>query len=110
MLSKENNKENSKIENAKEKAEYVKTEQSVKMNVFEALPRLKSKIGRIIKVSYTYKDHAQKMSDHFDLVSNYGENNGDGKVWLTKHLFLCRNQNLALNSIRSLLRKTNAIK
>ena len=32
----------------------------------EALPWLKSKIGRIIKVSYTYKDHAQKNSDYFD--------------------------------------------
>ena len=66
MWSKENHTENSKIENAKEKAESVKTEQSVKTNFFEALPWLKSKIARIIKVSYTYKDHAQTISDHLD--------------------------------------------
>ena len=36
---------------AKEKIESVKTEQSVKMNLFEALPWLKSKIARLIKVS-----------------------------------------------------------
>ena len=73
LWSKENHTENSKIENAKEKAESVKTEQSVKMNFFETLPRLKSKITRITKVSYTYKDHAQKNSDHFNLFSNLGE-------------------------------------
>ena len=73
MWSKENHTENSKIENAKEKAESVKTEESVKTKSFEALPRLKSKIYRIIKVLYTYKDHAQICSDHFDFVSNYGE-------------------------------------
>ena len=61
MWSKKNHTENSKIDNAKEKAESVKTEQSVKTNFFEALPWLKSKIARIIKVSYTYKDHAQKV-------------------------------------------------
>ena len=65
MWSKENHTENSKIENAKEKAESVKTEQSVKTNFFEALPWLKLQIARIIKVSYTYKYHAQKNSDHF---------------------------------------------
>ena len=57
MWSKENHTENSKIENAKEKAESVKTEQSVKTNFFEAFLRLKSKIASIIKLSYTYKDH-----------------------------------------------------
>ena len=61
MWSKENHTENSKIENAKEKAESVKTEQSVKTNFFVALPRLKLKIARIIKVSYTYKDHEKKF-------------------------------------------------
>ena len=73
MWSKENHTENSKIENAKEKAESVKTEQSVKTIFFEALPWLKSKIARIIKVSYTYKDHAQKRLDQFDLFSNFDE-------------------------------------
>ena len=71
MWSKENHTENSKIQNAKEKAEFVKTEQSVKTNFFEALLRLKSKIARIIKVSYTYKDHAQKNSDHFDFFFEF---------------------------------------
>ena len=66
MWSKENHTENSKIENAKEKTESVKTEQSVKTNFFEALPRLKSKSARIIKVFYTYKDHAQKVSDFLE--------------------------------------------
>ena len=73
MWSKENHTENSKIENAKEKAESVKTEQFVKMNCFEALTQLKSKIARITKVSNTYKDHAQKNSDYFEFVSNLGE-------------------------------------
>ena len=63
MWSKENNTENSKIENAREEAESVKTEQSIKTNFLEALPWLKSKIARIIKALYTYKDHAQKVSD-----------------------------------------------
>ena len=66
MWSKENHTENSKIENTKEKVESVKTEQSVKTNFFEALPQLKSKIARIIKVSYTYKDHAQNVSYLFE--------------------------------------------
>ena len=66
MRSKENHTENSKRENAKENAESIKTEQSVKTNFFEALPWLKSKIARIIKISYTYKDYAQKISDHFE--------------------------------------------
>ena len=66
MWSKENHTENSKIENAKEKVESVKIEQSVKTNFFEALSWLKSKSARIIKIPYTYKDHAQKNSDHFD--------------------------------------------
>ena len=109
MWSKENYTENNKIENAKEKAESVKTEQSVKTKIFEALSWLKSNISRIIKVSYTYKDHAQNFSDHFDF-SNLDELNGDVKVWLTKNLFLCRNQNLALTSIRTLLGSTNPIK
>ena len=56
-------KENSKIENAREKTESVKTEQSVKTKKIEALPRLNSKIARIIRVLYTYKDHAQKVTD-----------------------------------------------
>ena len=88
MWSKENHTENSKIENAKEKAESIKTEQSVKTNFFEALPWLKSKIARIIEVSYTYKDHAQKVSYHFDFFSNLDNLNGDVKVWLTKNLLL----------------------
>ena len=87
-----------------------KKEQSVKTNFFEALPRLKSKIARIIKVSYTYKDHAKKVSDVFEYFSGRDGKNGDGKVWLTKNLFLCRNQNLVLTSIRTLLGTTNAIK
>ena len=66
MWSKEKHTENSKIENAKEKAESAKTEQSVKPNFFEAISWLKSKISRIIKVSYTYKDHAQKVSDFLE--------------------------------------------
>ena len=66
MWRKENHIENNKIENAKEKAKPVKTEQSVKTNFFEALPWLKSKIARTIKFSYTYKDHAQNVSDHFE--------------------------------------------
>ena len=94
----------------KKKAEYVKTEQSVKMNFFEALPWLKSKIARIFKVFYTYKDHVQKVSDFFEYFPERDGKNGDGKVWLTKNLFLCRNQNLALTSIRTLLGTTNAIK
>ena len=65
LWSKENHTENTKIENAKEKEESVKTEQTVKTNFFEALPRLKSKIARIIKVSYTYKDHTQ----FFEIIS-----------------------------------------
>ena len=69
---------------------------------------LKSEIARIIKVSYTYKDHAQKVSDFFEYFPGSDGKNGDGKVWLTKNLFLCRNQNLALNSIRTLLGTTNA--
>ena len=110
MWSKENHTENSKIENAKEKSESVKIEQSVKMNFFEALPWLKSKIARIINVSYAYKDHAQTVSDFFEYFpGSYGKN-GDGKVWLAKNLFLCRNQNLALTSIRTLLGTTKAIK
>ena len=110
MWSKENHTENNKIENTKEKAESVKTEQSVKANFFEALPRLKSKISRIIKVSYTYKDRAQKVSEFLEFFPVCDGNNGDEKVWLTKNLFLCRNQNLALTSIRTLLGTTNAIK
>ena len=110
MWSKENHTENSKRENAKEKAESVKTEQSVKTNFFEALPWLKSKIGRIIKVLYTYKDHAQNILDHLEFFPGRAGKNGDGKVWLTKNLFLCRNPNLALTSIRTLLGTTNAIK
>ena len=94
----------------KEKAESVKTEQSVKTNFFEALPRLKSKIDRITKVSYTYKDHTQTVSDFSEYFSGCDGKNGDRKVWLTKNLFLCRNKNLALNSIRTLLGTTNAIK
>ena len=73
MCSKENHTENSKKENAKENAESIKTEQSVKTNFFEALPWLKSTIARIIKVLYTYKVHAQTNSDHFDFFSNLGE-------------------------------------
>ena len=96
MGSKENHTEKSKRENAKEKEESVKTEQSVKTNFFEALPRLKSQISRIIKVSSTYKDHAQKISDYFDFFPGRDGKHDDGKVWLTKNLFLCRNQNLAL--------------
>ena len=99
-----------KIENVKEKAESVKTEQFVNTNFFQALPWLKQKICRIIKVSYTYKDHAQTISDHFEFFPGRDGKNGDGKVWLTKNLFLCRNQNLALTSIRTLLGTTNAIK
>ena len=51
LWSKENHTENSKIENAKEKAESVKTEQSVKTNLFKALTWLQSKIARLIKIS-----------------------------------------------------------
>ena len=61
--SKENHTENSKIENAKEKAESIKTEQSVKTIFFEALPWLKSKNFKITKVAYTSEDHAQNISD-----------------------------------------------
>ena len=75
MWSKENHTKNSKIENAKEKAESVKTEQSAKTNFFEALPWLKSKIARIIKVSYTYKDHAKKVSDFCEFFTGR-----DGKM------------------------------
>ena len=91
MWSKENHTENSKIENAKEKAESIKTEQFVKMNFFEALPWLKSKIARIIKISYTYKDHTQKVSDFVEYFPGRHGNNGDGKFLLMKNLFLCRN-------------------
>ena len=42
LWSKENRTENSKRENAKEKAESVKTEQSIKTKNFEVLPWLKS--------------------------------------------------------------------
>ena len=61
--SKENHTENSKRENAKEKAESVKTEQFVKTNFFEALPWLKLKNFGITKVAYTSEDHAQTISD-----------------------------------------------
>ena len=94
----------------KKKAESVKTEQSVKMNFFEAIPWLKSKISRIIKVSCIYKDHAQTVSDFIEYFAGRDGKNGDGKVWLTKNLFLCRNQNLALTSIRTLLGTKNTIK
>ena len=67
MWSKENHTENSKIENVKEKAESVKTEQSVKSNFFKALPWLKSQNFEITKVAYTSEDHAQKNSDQSDL-------------------------------------------
>ena len=68
------------MENAKEKAESVKTEQSVKTNFFEALMWLKSKIARIIKVSYTYKDHTKQVSDLFEFFPGCDGKNGDGKV------------------------------
>ena len=110
MWSKENHTENSKIENAKEKAESIKTEQYVKTKKIETLPWLKSKISRITKVSYIYKNHAQKVSDFFEYFPGRDGKNGDGKVWLTKNLFLCRNPNLVLTSIRTLLGTTNAIK
>ena len=61
MWSKENHTKNSKRENAKEKAESVKTEQSVKTKKFKALPWLKSKHSEITKVAYTTEDHAQKI-------------------------------------------------
>ena len=67
LWSKENHTENSKIENAKEKAESVKTEQSVKTNFFDALPWLKSKNFEKTKVAYTSEDHAQKNSDQYDV-------------------------------------------
>ena len=79
MWSKENHTENSKIENAKEKTESVKTEHSVKTNFFEALPRFKSTIYRIIKVSYIYKDHTQNFSDHFEFIPRR-----DGKMVMGK--------------------------
>ena len=79
MWSKSNHTESSKIDNAKEKAESVKTEQSVKTNCFEALPRLKPKIATIIKVSYTYKDHAQNNSDHFEFFLGVTEKMVTGK-------------------------------
>ena len=66
MWSKENHTENSKRENAKEKTESVKTEQSVKTNFCEALPWLKSKNFEITKIAYTSRDHAQKISDQYD--------------------------------------------
>ena len=96
---------NSKRENAKEKAESVKTEQFVKTNFFEALPWLKSKIARIIN-SFIHIRMTHKKFQTLGVT----ENNGDGKVWLTKNLFLCRNPNLVLTSIRTLLGTTNAIK
>ena len=70
-----------KIESAKEKAESVKTEQSLKINFFEALPWLKSKIARIIKVSYTYtyKDHAQKFSEFTELPTENSAQIRDSK-------------------------------
>ena len=76
MWSKENHTENSKRENAKEKAESVKIEQSVKTNCFEALLWLKSKNFEITKVAYTSEDPAQKNSDQYDLFSNYSARNG----------------------------------
>ena len=44
-----------------------KTEQSVKTNFFEALTTLRSKNSRLMKVSYSHKDYAQKISD---LINN----------------------------------------
>ena len=109
-MEQRNHTENRKTENAKEKTESVKTEQFVKTNCFEALPWLKSKITRIIKVSYTYKDHVQNVSDFFDFFPGRDGKNGDGKVWLMKNLFLCRNQNLVRTTIRTLLGTTNTMK
>ena len=83
LWSKENHTENSKIENAKEKAESFKIEQSVKTNFFEALPWLKWKNAKLIKVLQTYKDHAQTFSDQSDFFPGRDGQNGDGKIWLT---------------------------
>ena len=66
LWSKENHTENSKRENAKEKAESVKTKQSVKTNFFEALPWLKSKNFDLTKVVYIYEDHAQQFVEFGD--------------------------------------------
>ena len=71
LWSKENHTENSKRENAKEKAEYVKTEQSVKTNFFEARPWLKSINFEITKVAYTSEDHAKTISDPYNCFPNY---------------------------------------
>ena len=76
LWSKENHTKNSKRENVKEKIESIKTEQSVKTKKFEALPWFKSKNTRLMKVSYTSEDHAQKISDQSDLFSNYSNFNG----------------------------------
>ena len=79
MWSKENHTENSKRENAKKKAESVKTEQSVKTHFFEALPWLKSKNFEITKVAYTSVDHTQTISYFFDFFLRCGELNGGWK-------------------------------
>ena len=76
MWSKENHTENSKRENAKEKAESIKTEQSVKTNFLETLVWLKANNFEIMKVAYTSKNHAQKNSDQSDVFSNYRDLNG----------------------------------
>ena len=54
-----------------------KSEQSVKMNFFEALELLKSKITELEKVSYIYEDSAHKISKHFVASGINDEFNGD---------------------------------
>ena len=55
-------------------------------------------------------DHAQKISDQSEFFSGRDRQNGEGIIWLTENLFLCRNPNLALTSIGTLLGTTNAMK
>ena len=57
-----------KRENAKEKVESVKIEQSLKTNFSRHFRGSNRKNFEITKVKYTSEDHAQKNSDQYDFV------------------------------------------
>ena len=64
----------------KTETESVKTEQPVKMNLFEALPLLKSENAKLTKDAYISEDHAQIVSEFFNFSGIYtAQNRGQQK-------------------------------